>query len=219
MNVLVIGCGRLGSELAHRLFRQGHQVTVVDATADAFANLPGDFRGRLLEGEVLARDLLERARIQDAEAVAVVTSSDAVNAVVGHVARTVYGVPNVAVRNYDPRRRPTQEAFDLPLVSSSLWGAWRFEEMLTYPDVRAVHSMGNGEVAVYEVAIPDAWSGQTVGAFLADAELLPTALVRQGHARLPTDEMILDSGDRLHMSGSPAGARALQARLARRREA
>ncbi len=219
MKILVIGCGRLGSELAYRLFRQEHQVTVVDRTSEAFANLPGDFRGRLLEGEVLSRDLLERARIQDADAVAVVTSSDSVNAVVAHVARTVYSVPNVAVRNYDPHRRPTQEAFDLPLVSSSLWGAQRFEEMLAYPDARAVHTMGHGEVAVYELAIPDAWSGHTVGEILAGADVLPAALIRQGRASLPAADWVLESGDLLQVSGTPDGAQVLQARLDRSEEA
>ena len=181
--------------------------------SEAFANLPGDFRGRLLEGEVLSRDLLERARIQDADAVAVVTSSDSVNSVVAHVARTVYSVPNVAVRNYDPRRRPTQEAFDLPLVSSSLWGARRFEEMLAYPEARAVHTMGNGEVAVYELLIPEAWSGRTVGELLTGANVLPAAVVRQGRASLPVAATVLESGDRLQVSGTPDGAQTLQAQL------
>lgn len=219
MNILVIGCGRLGAELAFRLYRQGHQVTVVDQTATAFSNLPPAFRGRLLEGEVLSQDVLNRARVAEADAVAAVTSSDTVNAVVGHVAREVYGVTTVAVRNYDPRRRKLQEAFDLPLVSSSTWGAARFEEIVTAAGVRAVMSAGNGEVEVFEVAVPESCAGRTLGDLLGGCELQPVAHMRTGRARLPAAEIILETGDTLLVSGTLAGAQALQARLVGIREA
>ena len=63
MNVIVVGCGRVGSELAYGLYKRGHKVTVVDTDADAFANLPADFRGRTVEGDVLTPDILQRAGI------------------------------------------------------------------------------------------------------------------------------------------------------------
>ena len=106
MNIIVVGCGRVGAELAYRLFQQGHQVTVVDIVAAAFDNLDPSFRGRTVEGDVLAQDVLRRAGIESADGLAAVTSSDTLNAVVGHVARTVYHVPNVVVRNYEPRWSP-----------------------------------------------------------------------------------------------------------------
>ena len=85
-----------------------------------------------------------------ADAVAVVTDLDVLNAVVGHLARTYYHVPNVIVRNTDPRYRPILEAFGLQVVSAFSWGAQRIEEMIYHADVRAVFSAGNGEVEVYE---------------------------------------------------------------------
>jgi trk system potassium uptake protein len=219
MDILVIGCGRLGADLAYRLFRQGHQVTVVDQTSTAFSNLPPDFRGRLLEGEVLSQDVLNRARVAEADAVAAVTSSDAVNAVLGHVAREVFGVSTVVVRNYDPRRRKLQEAFNLPMVSPSVWGAGRFEEVLTASGVRAVMSAGNGEVEVFEVVVPVTCSGRTLGDLLADCALTPVAVTRTGRARVPSAEVVLEAGDTILVGGTLAGAQALQARLGRTREA
>ena len=76
--------------------------------------------------------MLHRAGIEQADGLAAVTSSDSVNAVVGHVARTVYRVPNVVTRNYDPRWRPLHEAFGLQMVSSATWGAQRLEELLEH---------------------------------------------------------------------------------------
>ncbi|MEO8083988.1 MAG: NAD-binding protein [Ardenticatenales bacterium] len=214
MNIVVIGCGRLGAELALRLFRQGHDVAVVDQTSDAFSNLPPEFRGRLIEGEVLNRDVLTRADIAAADAVAVVTNSDAVNVVVGHVAREVYGVANVAVRNFDPRRRRLQEAFGLPIVSSAVWGAGRFESILTTGSVHAVLSAGNGEVQVFEVPVPEGCAGQTIAQLLEDGSLMAVAHTRHAKATLPAPDTALAPGDVLLVSGSVADAKKLQLRLA-----
>src|SRR5512136_1785366 len=101
MNLLVVGCGRVGAELSYRLFKSGHQVVVVDSNREAFNRLPPEFRGRTLEGEGLAENVLERAGIRDADGVAAVTNSDTLNAIVAHTARAIFGVRTVVVRNYD----------------------------------------------------------------------------------------------------------------------
>ncbi|MGH9460893.1 MAG: NAD-binding protein, partial [Vicinamibacteria bacterium] len=56
MYVIIVGCGRVGSELAYRLFSEGHEVTVVDEVSASFKNLPADYRGRTVEGEVLTKE-------------------------------------------------------------------------------------------------------------------------------------------------------------------
>jgi trk system potassium uptake protein len=55
MNMIVIGCGRVGAELAYRLYKKGHRVTVIDKVDSAFANLPPDFRGRTWKGTLSTR--------------------------------------------------------------------------------------------------------------------------------------------------------------------
>ena len=130
MNFIVVGCGRVGAELCYHLFSQGHHVVVVDINKESFNRLHPDFRGRTLEGEGLAEGVLERAGIREADGLAAVTNSDTLNAVVAHAARTVYNVPNVVARNYDPNLRTIIEAFGLQTVGSTSWGAQRVEELL-----------------------------------------------------------------------------------------
>src|SRR3990170_8733837 len=113
MKYIVVGCGRVGAELANRLNRQGHEVTVIDQAEESFHNLAADFQGRTVEGEVLNQHVLRRAGIEEADGLAAVTTSDSLNAVVAHAARAIFHVPNVVARNYDPRRRPLFEAFGL----------------------------------------------------------------------------------------------------------
>jgi trk system potassium uptake protein TrkA len=131
MYVIVVGCGRVGSDLAGRLSRQGHDVTVIDYVGSSFKHLDPEYRGRTIEAEPLAEGVLARAGIEQADALAAVTNSDTTNAVVAHLARSVFNVPRVVSRNYDPRWLPLHEAMGLDVVSTTIWGSTQMERMVT----------------------------------------------------------------------------------------
>jgi len=214
MNFFVIGCGRVGSELAFRLNKHGHQVVVIDINREALNNLSPDFRGRTIEGDVLAEQMLERAGITEADGLATVTNSDTLNAVVAHIARTIYKVPIVVARNYDPVLLPVLEAFDLNVVSSTSWGAQRIQELMLDSSFHTIFSAGNGEVEIYEMMIPSAWDGKSLGYLLRDnPNCLPVALTRAGRAILPDTETELQTGDMLNVSATFAGIRAFRSKL------
>lgn len=220
MNFIVVGCGRVGAELSYHLFSRGHQIVVVDINKDAFNRLHPDFRGRTLEGEGLAEGVLERAGIHEADGLAAVTNSDTLNAVVAHAARTIYNLPNVVARNYDPNLRSVIEAFGLQTVGSTYWGAQRVEELLMNPSQRMVYSAGNGEVEVYEVQIPEDWDGRTIGQLLNSLDqCYPVALSRAGRSSLPETGTKLQTGDLLSVSSTFEGIGALTARLSQKAEA
>jgi len=163
---------------------------------------------------VLAEDVLERAGVGQADGLAAVTNSDSVNAVVGHVARSVYKVPNVAVRNYDPRWRPLFESFGLQVVSSTAWGAQRLEDLLCQRGARTVLTAGNGEVEVQEFAVPTAWAGRPLREVLPSVGCTPVALTRGGKAMLPEPFSRLEAGDIVHLSLTLEAVEALRERLA-----
>lgn len=213
MKTIVVGCGRVGAELAYRLYQKGHDVTVIDESEAAFQNLPDDFRGRTLEGDILSEEMQHRCGMKQAHGLAAVTSSDSLNAVLGHIARTVYQIPHVIIRNYDPRRRPFCDAFGLPVISSTSWGAQRMEEFLALEPIRAVMSTGNGDVEIYEVTIGAQWAGNTVQELLTDSAALAVSLTRAAQTMLPTATTTLAAGDRLHISATSAGVEALRKQL------
>jgi len=220
MNFFVVGCGRVGSELAFRLYKNGHTVVVIDRNREALNGLSPEFRGRIIEGDVLAEKMLERAGITEADGIALVTNSDTLNAVVGHMAYTIYKVPIVIARNYDPTMLSVLKAFSLNVVSSTNWGAKRIQEMLLDPAFRTVFSAGNGEVELYEMLIPPAWDGTAVGDLLRDnPDCLPVALTRAGHALLPDAKTILQTRDVLNVSATFAGIKVLRAQLEKGTEA
>jgi len=217
MNFIIIGCGRVGAELSYHLFKSGHQVVVVDVNKQAFNRLHPDFRGRTLEGEGLAENVLERAGVREADGLAAVTNSDALNAVVSHAAREFFNVPVVVARNYDPGLRGLIEAFGLQTVGSTTWGAQRVEEMLINPTEKVVYSAGNGEVEIYEIRIPEEWDGHMLSELLGSLkECYPVALTRAGRSSLPDAETRLHTDDLLNVSSTLEGIGALTACLSRK---
>lgn len=219
MNIIVVGCGRVGAELVYRLFQKGHKVTVVDQVAAAFSKLPADFLGRTIEGEALNQEVLHRAGIEHAQGLAAVTSSDTLNAVIAHIARSHYNIQNVVSRNFDPTYRSMHEAFGLQVIGSSSWGAQRIEELLYHSEMHTVFSAGNGEVELYEFAIPSGWAGRKVFDLVADSNSMPVSLTRVGRAVLPTPEMMFQEGDVLLVSATFDGVDEVRRRIKTGQEA
>jgi trk system potassium uptake protein TrkA len=218
MNIIVIGCGRVGAELAYRLFRKGHKVSVIDQNASSFNNLPADFLGRTIDGEALTQNVLHRAGIETADGLAAVTSSDTTNAVVAHIARIVYNIPIVVIRNYDPAYRMMHEAFGLQLISSSSWGAQRIEEMLYHGEIRTVFSAGNGEVEIYEFLIPKQWHNHRLSELIPSEECVPVSLTRAGKALIPDRDSRLLEGDIILVSSTFDGIQNMRMRLRKAQE-
>jgi len=218
MRVIVVGCGRLGAELAYRLCRRGHEVAVVDKQPAGFNNLPADFQGRIIEGDVLSQDVLHRADAAHADALVAATNSDALNAVIGHVANTVYRIPRVVARNYDPRYRPVLEAFGLQVVGATTWGAQRMEELIYHSEIRTVFSAGNGEIEMYEVDINDDCAGRTLQDLVNGDECTPVSITRAGRALSPTLDMALQAGDVVLFGATFEGVESVRARMCSRRE-
>jgi trk system potassium uptake protein TrkA len=216
MNFVVIGCGRVGSQLSYNLYKNGYHVVVVDGNKNSFNRLHAEFHGRTVEGYELSADTLTRAGVSTADGVAVVTNSDTMNAVIGHAIRSHYPqVKQVLVRNYDPAMREMLETFGLQIVSSTAWGAERLQELLINESFRAVFSAGNGEVEMYEMHVPEKWSGRVVSDLLAGCTntIVIAALTRAGRAELVSPDTIFQGGDILTVSATLEGVTALNARL------
>ena len=101
-NVIVVGCGRVGSQLANMLSDNGSNVCVIDKSADAFANLGRNFNGSTLQGVGFVEETLTKAGVDDCDVVAAVTQLDNTNLMVAEVASHLFGVPHVIARLYNP---------------------------------------------------------------------------------------------------------------------
>ena len=104
MNIVILGCGRVGSTFARLMHRDGHQVTIIDLQSEAFRRLGSKFKGGRIVGNGIDEDVLRRAGIENAQVFIAVTQGDNRNIMAAQIARHVFNVPRVIARIYDPIR-------------------------------------------------------------------------------------------------------------------
>jgi len=131
MRVIIMGCGRVGAELAQQLDRDGHDVTVLDTNAYQFTRfLPEAFGGRTIVGNGIDQDTLRKAGIEHADAFVASTAGDNRNAMASQIAKHIFSVPRVVCRIYDPIREEMYRKLGLRTTSPTKVGAFLLREAL-----------------------------------------------------------------------------------------
>ncbi len=123
MRVIIVGCGRVGSTLARMLSEEGHDVTVVDQTSDAFRRLGAKFKGTRLVGPGTDVAVLKRAGIEHADVFVSVTDGDNRNIMAAQIAKTVFNVPRVLTRIYDPSRAAAYREMGIQTICTTMIAA------------------------------------------------------------------------------------------------
>ena len=116
MNIIVVGCGKVGSGLAVALDREGHDVSIIDKDEASFELLPETFGGFKTCGIPIDQDVLKNAGIEGCQALAAVSLDDNMNIMVSQLAREIFKVPTVLARIYDPKREDVFSHFGLYTV-------------------------------------------------------------------------------------------------------
>jgi trk system potassium uptake protein TrkA len=116
VNVVIVGCGRVGARIAATLDQSGHRVSIVDMNPSAFRRLPQDFSGRAVIGTGIDEDVLKAAGIEDAQTFFAVTNGDNTNIMTAQVAQKVFDVPHVVARIYDPVREETYKRMGIHTI-------------------------------------------------------------------------------------------------------
>jgi trk system potassium uptake protein len=131
MKILIMGCGRTGSQLASMLDAEGHQITILDTNDYSFHRLPVDFKGTALVGDGTNEENLKKAGIQEADAFVAVTQGDNRNIMAAQIAKYIFKVPKVVMRIYDPLRRELYNNLGLEAFSPTIIFAQLLKDNLT----------------------------------------------------------------------------------------
>ena len=199
VHVIVVGCGRVGRELAMALDRDGHTVSVIDKDRNAFHELPDGFSGKAILGFGFDRGHLEQAGIREAEAVAAVTNGDNSNILTARIARMSYEVPHVVARIYDPRRAVIYRQLGIPTVAAVAWTTDQVLRRLFPQKSVAEWTDASGTVSLIERALPDSWAGRKLSEMEESGRFRLVAVTRGGEARLGGPEVVGQEGDILHL--------------------
>ncbi len=213
MHVVVVGCGRVGSELAGTLEQADHTVAVIDKRSTAFRRLPPGFAGQRVVGFGFDRDHLQEAGIERAGAVAAVTNGDNSNILVARIARETFGIEHVVARIYDPRRAQIYQRLGIPTVATVSWTTDQVMRRLLPGD--QVHEWvdASAKVGLVERQLPVAWGGKKLAGLNEPGEFWITAVTRFGAAQVAAPELVGQEGDVLHFVAAIDSLDALAQRL------
>lgn len=199
MHVVVMGCGRVGSTIAHSLDARGASVAVVDQDASAFRRLHEGFGGRTVVGMGFDRDTLIEAGIKDAGAFAAVSSGDNSNIISARVARETFGVENVVARIYDPRRAEVYTRLGIPTVATVRWTADEILRRVLGDGTHSEWTDPTGKLVLAEVRYDPSWVGHSVKKLENEAGVRVAYLTRYGEGKLVAFDTILQHEDLLHL--------------------
>ena len=117
MKVVIMGCGRVGAQLAGLLDTDGHSVSILDTNAYSFRRLSPEFGGTALIGNGLDQEALKKAGIAEADAFVAVTQGDNRNVMAAQIAKHIFNVPKAICRIYDPLRQELYSTLGVETVS------------------------------------------------------------------------------------------------------
>jgi trk system potassium uptake protein TrkA len=195
MYAIIIGCGRVGSELAQMLSDEGHNVVVIDRNSSAFSRLSSQFNGITITGSGFSEETLKEAGIERADVVACVTDKDNTNIVSAQVAKKMFGVKKVVARIYDPKREETYHELGLDVIGGTSLIAKLIKERLT--ERHFVHHLTSGEAEIVEIETKDELAELPVEKIEKKVKTKVFAVVEKDGVKLPEKQMVPKNGSTL----------------------
>lgn len=128
---IVIGCGRLGANLANTLSDEGGNVLIIDKNKEAFRKLSPSFGGLSIAGDATDLDVLQEAQISKASVVVAVSNSDNANIMAAQIARELFHIERVIARLYDPERECIYREFGIDTICPAILSAKEIDKILS----------------------------------------------------------------------------------------
>lgn len=194
MYVIIVGCGSVGAALANTLAGEGHDVVVVDRNSDAFERLGSGFNGMTVVGTGIDEDVLRKAGIEHADALAAVTSNDSTNIMVAQIAQELFHVPRVVARVFDPDKEFAYHELGLDTVSPTVIGVAQIRNAILANGWVRKLTVGP-EIEVVQITVGSYLSGKRAGEVNDGDQLRLIAVTRGRRSFIPLDETALEEGD------------------------
>ncbi len=209
MYIVIVGCGRLGAQLATKLSEEGHDVAVVDRNPGNFSRLSDEFNGATITGVGFDIEVLKSAGIEHADGFAAVTEGDNMNIMAAQVAKTIFKVPMVIARVFDPVKGETYRALGLETVCPTTSAANIIYSKFMIRGENSHFILPGGGIELVEVPFHPRISATNIT--IAEIEALDDfkviSLTRDGTTTFPKGSDVLAESDQLlvalHVSDLP----------------
>ncbi|MCM8823995.1 MAG: TrkA family potassium uptake protein [Candidatus Omnitrophica bacterium] len=189
MYVIVVGCGRVGSELAKFLSNDGHNVVVIDKSQVSFRKLGNAFNGITLVGNGFSRRVLQQAGIENADAFCALTNIDNTNLLAAQVAKKIFNVPRVIARVYDPERAEFYTNMGLEIISGTVFFSSLLRDKLT-KRIFSSYLLESREVSIVEVEVKEQFVDKKIEDINMPEEFLIIAIKRGEELIIPHQTLV-----------------------------
>jgi len=194
MHIIIVGCGRVGSELAKLLASEGHDVVVIDKSAASFERLGAAFNGLTMTGNGFDLALLKQAGVEKASAFCAVTNGDNTNLISAQVAKKIFKVPKVIARVYDPQRAHIYAALGLDIISGTILFAAMLRDKIIESRFSS-YLIESKELGVIEIDVNESLLGKPIKEVNIAEEFLVVAIRRLDGVVIPNPQTILRPKD------------------------
>jgi trk system potassium uptake protein TrkA len=194
MYVIIVGCGRVGAELAKLLSGEGHDVVIIDKSQSAIDRLGSSFNGLTLVGNGFDLRLLRQAGIEKADAFCSVTNGDNSNLISAQVAKKIFKVPKVLARVYDPQRAHIYTALGLEIISGTILFAAMLRDKIIESRFSS-YLIESKELGVIEIEVRNNLVGKSVQDLNLPGEFLVVAIRRLDGVVIPQPDTVLREKD------------------------
>lgn len=194
MYVVIVGCGRVGAELAKLLSSEGHDVVVIDKNPTAFNRLGGAFNGLTLVGNGFDPDVLKEAGIEKTDVFCSLTNGDNTNLVSAQVAKKIFAVPKVFARVYDPERAEIYQKLGLNIVSGTILFATMLRDKIIESRFSS-YLIETKDAGIIQIEATDTLVNKHTKDINIEGEFMVVAIRRRDGIVIPTTDTILKKDD------------------------
>lgn len=219
MQVLIVGGGRTGADLASQLIQEGHNVTLIEQRQELISRLAKEVpRAQVIHGDGCEPTVLEQANVRRANVVVAVTDDDEDNLVVCLLAREEFRVRRTLARVNNPRNEwlfTHEMGVDVYVSQAHIMSALLREEMAPL-EMAVLLRLHQGDTVLVENILTD--TSRAVGRAISDLPLprdaVLVALERRREIVIPRGGVVLEAGDRVIALTKAADRARLAAALA-----
>ncbi|MBQ3264503.1 MAG: Trk system potassium transporter TrkA [Ruminococcus sp.] len=203
MNIIIVGCGRVGRSIAEQLNLEGHSITVIDENDAALEKISDTQNVMAIQGNGATYSVLREAEIEDCDLLIAVTAADELNLYTCLLAKNA-GVPSTIARVRNPEYISDVEIIkeDLKLtlaINPEYTCASEISRLLKYPGAVKISSFSKGMIDFIKIKLTD--KTLITGRRVADtASILKGAMricyvERGGEFHIPNGDFVLHEGD------------------------
>ena len=203
MRYLIVGCGRVGSNLAKLLVADNHDVVVVDENPAAFKRLGNRFGGRVEVGTGIDYDVLRRAGAERADGFIAVTDGDNRNVMAALIAQRMFKIGKVVARIYDPPRAQLYRELGIETFSPTTIGAQLLRDRLLDSDYASAPAFDFGKLSSLVATVTREQAGKRVADVEIEGKIRITAIRRLGKVAVAAPNDMLSEGDEINAVVAP----------------